>query len=95
MGPPNQGLEADDPPRGEIVDRLIMREEVVVVDGRPQLSLLLNAGQHGSVHLLAVHLEAVLAALLRLVHGDVRVAQELLARDARLVEGDADTAGRG
>ena len=35
------------------------------------------------MHLLLVDLEAVLATLLRLVHGDVGVAQQLLAGDAR------------
>ena len=39
-------------PRGEVVDRLVVREEVGVVDGGPQLALLLDARQHRGVHLL-------------------------------------------
>ena len=95
MGPADERLEADDAVGVQVEDRLVVGEQVAVADRRPQLALLLNPRQHRGVHLLAVGLEAVLAALLRLVHGDVGVPQQLLARDARLVEGDADAAGGG
>ena len=91
--PAHERLEANDAARVEVVDRLVVREEITVVDGGAQIALLLNARQHRGVHLLPVDLEAVLAALLRLVHGDVRVAQQLLAGDSRFVERDADAAG--
>ena len=92
VGPAHERLEADDAARVEVVDRLVVREEVAVVDRGAQFALLLNPRQHGGMHLLPVDLEAVLAALLRLVHGDVRVAQQLFAGDSRFVERDADAA---
>ncbi len=92
--PAHQRLEAHDPVGLEVHDRLVVRDQVVRRDRRPQLGFQLDARQHQGVHLAAVDLEAVLPPLLRLVHGDVGVAQQLLAGDALLVEGDADAARR-
>src|SRR6185312_3240960 len=59
-------------------DRLIVKLELVALDGPPELGLRRPAGHRPLVHLGVEQTRAALASLLGLVERDVRVAQHLL-----------------
>ena len=83
MAPPHQRLEPLQPVVGEGDDGLVLQEELRPAE-RPaeavgQIEPLEHAGPHGRPE----HLDPVLPLLLGLVHGRVRLAQELLGGLAR------------
>lgn len=91
--PAGLGGDGGDPAAGEVHDRLVEQGELAVAQGGAQPGGQLGAAHHIGLHLRGVQLDAVLAARLGAVHGEVRVAHEVAGGDARLGEGDPD--GRG
>ena len=91
MRPASQGLDPDDPTVGEIDDRLIGDEQLVALDGLPELSVELDTGLHTRLHPRLV--PAVRAGPIRLgpVHRQIGVAKEVVAGlGAELGHHDAD-----
>ena len=78
MVPADQGLEPIDLPARQMDHRLVVEDELLVVDGSLQVRLQLQPPQRRVVHLGFEDLIAVLPRFLRDVHRDVGVAEELL-----------------
>ena len=75
----------------DLDDRLVVDDELVALDGAAQLVGELEPLVDGRLHRGLEDLQAVLAVRLGRVHGDVGVAQQLLAERVRSVgHGDAD-----
>ena len=78
MFPPDEGFKADQAMVLQLHDRLVMDDEFVVVDRPPEVRLQLQAVQDICVHARVEDLIAGASPGLRLIHGDVGVAQDLL-----------------
>ena len=78
MVPADQGLEPIDLPARQMDHRLVVEDELLVVDGSLQVRLQLQPPQRRVVHLGFEDLIPVLPRFLRDVHRDVGVAEELL-----------------
>src|ERR671935_96674 len=74
---PDQGLQAHDLLAGEVDDRLVVEQQVAVLDRALQLGLELEALGGLRSHTGLEHLVAPLALPLGPVHGLVGLAQEL------------------
>ena len=91
--PADQGLQAGDLLGAQVHDRLVPQLELVPHDGPAQVRLHLQPGLELVLHGRLEQLEAILAQLLRLVHGQVGADHQLLGVvPADLAEGDADAA---
>ena len=95
VDPADQRFDARDLARIQLDHRLVVQDELVVLERALQVGLQLQAPQRGVVHLRLEDLVATLALLLRHVHRDVRVAHECLGRvlaalPGALGHGDAD-----
>ena len=101
VAPADQGLGAGDRSGAQVHDGLVLQLELVHRQCRPQLRHLVDPLLGGLVHGRGKHQEGVPAAFLGLVHGDVGIADEFLASQARFPqpdtgagrEGDRHTAG--
>ena len=95
MIPAQHRLEAGDGPVLQAHDRLEQHLHLVAVDRMAKVGfhreMVAAVGAHGR----AEHLDPVAAVAARMGHGDLGVAQHLLAPrgDLRIVEGDADGGG--
>ena len=78
VDPSDQGLHAGDPSRLELDHRLVMEDELLVLERALEVGLQFKAAQRGVVHRGLEDLVATLALLLRHVHRDVGVAHERL-----------------
>ena len=76
--PSDQRFESDAHPRGQRHDRLIVHLEVVVVDGVAQVVLEAEPVELARVHVGIEQLVARLAARLRVIHGGICVAHDLV-----------------
>jgi hypothetical protein len=76
--PADEGLDSFDPSGGELDHRLVVQDELAVVDGALEIGLELQALQGGVVHRGFEHLVAALPRFLGHVHRNVGVPQELL-----------------
>ena len=95
VDPADQRFDAGDPARVQLDHRLVVQDELVVLERALQVGLQLQAPQRGVVHLGFEDLVPALALLLRHVHRDVRVAHQrlggvLAALSGALGDGDAD-----
>ena len=89
--PAHERLRGDDPAGVERDDRLVLDDHLLALDRLRQLLLEVVAAQDRGGHLRLEELEARLALGLRLVHGDVGVADQLVAVAAALLRaGEAD-----
>lgn len=91
--PAGLGCDGGDRAAGEMDDGLVEQGELAVAQGGAQPGRQLGAAYDIGLHLRGVQLDAVLAARLGAVHGEVGVAHEVAGADAGLGEGDPD--GRG
>jgi len=89
MVPPHEGLEADDITRRHVDLGLVVQDEFPVDDGAAHLVLDLEALARPVTEVGLVELAAAASPLLRLVHGKVRVAEEVFGAVCRLGHGDA------
>ena len=78
VDPPDQGFDPGDLAALELDHRLVVEAELLVLERALQVGLEFQALQRGVVHRGLEHLIAALALLLRHVHRDVGVAQQLL-----------------
>ncbi len=93
--PAHECLDADDPVTGlQVDDRLEVHAQLAVLDAVPQLGLELEPVERALAHVLAEAGVAAAAAVLRAVHRDVGVAQDLAGRLARGRDDDARARGR-
>ena len=91
MVPAHEGLDGDGLAGGEIDDRLVLDDELALLDRALELGLEAVAADDRVAHRGREDREAALAALLGVVHGDVGVAQQLLGVRVRVAaRGDAD-----
>ncbi len=90
MAPSDQCLESRESVVGEGDDRLVLQEELGPAERPAEPVGQIEPLEHSRTHGRLEDLDPVLPLLLRLVHGRVRLAQELLGRLARLGEGHAD-----
>ena len=79
VAPADQGLGAGDPAGAQVHDRLVLQFELVGGQRRPEFCRQVDPLLGGLVHGLGKHQEVVPAAFLRLVHGNVGVAEEFIA----------------
>ena len=94
QAPSHQRLGADDAPVAKVDLRLVHDHELVALDRAAELRLQHQPLDRGSAHLRREEAVAVAAVLLRVVHGGVRVADQVhdVVRIPR-AERDADAAG--
>src|SRR5919108_6010684 len=92
MVPPDQRLDADDPLRPQLDHRLVVQDELVPVDGPPEIRLELEALDRSGVGPEVEDDVATLALRLGHVQGHVRVAEELVD-SLSLMDGDPDAGG--
>ena len=90
MLPANEGFRTDDLARLELDDRLVVDDELLPLDGPPQLRLHPQARHNSVVHGRLEDLETGLALGLGGVHRDVGVAQQFARSIAVPANGDAD-----
>jgi hypothetical protein len=90
VAPAHQRLHAGDAVRGEGDDRLVLDGEPPVLERLAEIGFELHPFHGRLVHGGLEDLVPPRAPPLGGVHGDVSVAEELPAVDARAVEGDAD-----
>src|SRR5207302_7873295 len=79
---------------GELDDRLVLEEELVALEGASQIRRDLQAVEDTALHPRLEEPRAVLSVGLRLVGGNVRVAEQVIARE-RTGLVDRDTYARG
>ena len=95
MPPPNQRLDALDGAGLQRHDRLVMQLELFGVDGFSQIVLHVHPPAEPLLHFGVKEHILALASQLRLVHGGVRVAQNILGALVQLAAGHhADARGR-
>ena len=76
--PAHERFEPRDVTRRQSDHRLEVQDELLVLDRPLEVGLQLEAAERGVMHLRLEHLESVLPRLLRDVHRDVGVAEQLL-----------------
>ena len=92
--PPHERLEAHERARAQVDPRLVHEEQLSAGNRVAQRVLEVVAARHPRAHLGVEQLAATPAVLLRLVEGDVRVAQQRARVDLALArQRDADTRG--
>jgi len=92
MLPPNQRLYGFSAARGQIHDRLVVKPELVMRDGREQFVLEVEPLARNPVHGFVERIEGALTLTLRLVHCDIGVSQQVGRRLTSFVQRDAHTA---
>src|SRR5919106_269146 len=90
VAPPGESLEPHDPAGRQRDDRLVVRLYLLSLDRAFQRPRQLLPALGADVHLGVVPGVAALPVRLRRVHGDVRVAQEVVGDVSLLSAGDAD-----
>ncbi len=75
--PAQQGLRADDPAVAQIDFRLVADHQLVALERATQLALEHQPLDGRGVHLRGIERESVSTVLLRVVHGRIRVADEV------------------
>ena len=90
MVPAREGLDGHGRAGGEIDDRLVLDDDLALLDRALELGPEAVAPDDRVAHRRREDREAALAALLRVVHGDVGVAQEVVGARLRLARGDPD-----
>ncbi len=80
MAPAHERLDADHPLAGQIEDRLVDQEQLVLLHGRAQIGFEVQATLRVRVQARVVQRVAVLAGGLGRVQGEVGVAQQLIRR---------------
>ena len=88
--PANERLETDQPSVAQVHDGLVVHHDLAALDRPLERRAKLCPRAHALLHLRLEADVAALALLLRRVHGNVGVAQELGGRDARRPECEAD-----
>ena len=89
--PASECFECDRPARSEIDDRLVVDVDLSPLHRQRERRDRLLAVPHASMHLGSIGDVTALAGLLRVVHRDVCIAQELVgARHVRAAVGDSD-----
>ena len=89
--PTDEGFGTDEPARVGRDDRLVVDLELAGLEAFSDADGRLQPPHGVGVHVGPVHLEAPLSVALRQVHGEVRIAQEVVGRLLRApAEGDAD-----
>src|ERR1700738_4934741 len=89
MVPTNEGFDADDPPRRQVNDGLVVEDELAIVEAATEGSFDLEAVDGGGMHLSSVDLGSTLATAFGGVHGQVGVAEQLVTAGRGGREGDA------
>ena len=77
--PANERLEAGDAAQVQVHDRLVVQDQFLVLDRPLELLAAVEPGEGVDVHVVGVDGEAVRARGLRRVHGEVGVAQQVVA----------------
>ena len=93
MAPANQRLHAEEAARAKIDDRLVLDEEFLVGDGARNVGHQPRALLQQFLHRRLEGHEAILAGGLRVVHRDVRLAEQRLRAGFESRERDADARG--
>ena len=91
--PPRERLERVDPSGDEIDDRLVMHLQQRLLHRLAQLVLAEQAIDDATVHAFVEHRVAAAAAPLGVVHGDVRVAEQLGGGYLAGTESNSDAGG--
>ena len=92
--PTQQGLEASQRFRRQIVDRLVEESELLLLDGAPQVALERGAAVLLGAHRGVEYLDAIGPRTLGAIHGDLGLAQQLGGVFVgTVVEGDSDGGG--
>ena len=92
--PAHQRLHGDDLSADQVEDRLVVDDQLAAIGRATQAGLEVETVDRRLVHLVGEHLVAVLAGRLGRVHGQVRVAQQLVDAGARGAVGDPDARRR-
>src|SRR5487761_1560470 len=95
MLPAHERLETHDRTGDQVEDRLVVDAQLLGQHRSSHVVLELETLHDRDMHLVPELLDAVLTLLLRQVHREVGVAQELIAGVTRQTESDADTHRRG
>ncbi len=90
MLPADERLDTDDRATGEVDDRLVLEEELLLLDGAPEVGLELEPLHRLELHPGLEQLAPVLAATLGEVHRDVGVADDLIRLPTVVLDGDSD-----
>ena len=77
MGPTQQCLHADDPARRQVQLWLVVKLQAVALEGALQLGLQLEATERANRHRLTVKSVRIASAILGLVHGHVRLDEQV------------------
>src|ERR1700722_14944714 len=93
MAPSHESLESNERAAQEIDDRLVKDGQLFLQRRAPKIRFELEMGEHCRVHVVLELFVTVLALRLRAVHGEVGVAQQLLAGAAGGSERHSDARG--
>ena len=92
VAPAHQRLDADEVPRTQIDDGLVVRLELAAIDGGGQFVFDAHAPARRAQHLGLEDFRVALAARLRRVHGGIGIAQQPLDIADAIGDRDADAA---